>query len=401
MAAYATGRCPSSSPWTPPGGQPASPGGWPGVWDDGDAVRPARPPAPPPGRPTRLLDALAPADVVGADGPAPIAWRGGRPVEEGDALVVATSGSTGEPKGVVLTHGAVAASARATTGPAGGRPGDRHRWLACLPLAHVGGLARGHPGPVTGTALTVHGGFDADAVAEAAGRRGRPSSPWWPRRSCGWIPALFRTVVLGGAGPPGGLAPNVVTTYGMTETGSGRRLRRRGPSTGSRWPSASAGRARGPGRDPAARPHAAALLPGRQRPRPIPEPTGPGGGWPPATPVAIDARRPAGVVGRRAEMIVTGGEKVGRRRWRTAALPSRRGRGGRGRAARPRVGCAVAAGWSRSTAGAARPWPTCRLSWPANSALLRRPPATDCHGPRSRTALGKLARHRLAGLQSR
>ena len=37
------------------------------------------------------------------------------PVEPGDALVVATSGSTGTPKGVVLTHAAVAASARATS----------------------------------------------------------------------------------------------------------------------------------------------------------------------------------------------------------------------------------------------------------------------------------------------
>ena len=31
----------------------------------------------------------------------------------------------------------------------------------------------------------------------------------------------FRTVVLGGAAPPSDLPPNVVTTYGMTETGSG------------------------------------------------------------------------------------------------------------------------------------------------------------------------------------
>ena len=34
-------------------------------------------------------------------------------------------------------------------------------------------------------------------------------------------PAAFRTIVLGGAAPPTALPPNVVTTYGMTETGSG------------------------------------------------------------------------------------------------------------------------------------------------------------------------------------
>ena len=63
----------------------------------------------------------------------------GRPVEPGDALVVATSGTTGAPKGVVLTHDAVAASARATSARLGVTSDDT--WLACLPLSHVGGLS--------------------------------------------------------------------------------------------------------------------------------------------------------------------------------------------------------------------------------------------------------------------
>ena len=62
----------------------------------------------------------------------------GRPVEPGDALVVATSGSPAAPKGVVLTHDAVAASAWATNARLGVTDDDH--WLACLPLAHVGGL---------------------------------------------------------------------------------------------------------------------------------------------------------------------------------------------------------------------------------------------------------------------
>src|SRR6478736_1893386 len=91
---------------------------------------------------------------------------GGRPVEDGDALVVATSGSTGTPKGVVLTHDAVAASAAATSRRLAVDPA-RDRWLACLPLAHVGGLAVVARALVTATPLTVLPGPDPDAVAAA------------------------------------------------------------------------------------------------------------------------------------------------------------------------------------------------------------------------------------------
>ena len=63
----------------------------------------------------------------------------GEGVEPGDALVVATSGSTARPKGVVLTHDALTAHARAVHARlAVDRAADR--WTACLPLAHVGGL---------------------------------------------------------------------------------------------------------------------------------------------------------------------------------------------------------------------------------------------------------------------
>ena len=63
----------------------------------------------------------------------------GEAVAPGDAVVVATSGSSGAPKGVVLTHDAIAASAEATSVRLG-TTGDDH-WLACLPLSHVGGLS--------------------------------------------------------------------------------------------------------------------------------------------------------------------------------------------------------------------------------------------------------------------
>src|ERR1700722_12315673 len=105
------------------------------AWDRGHAVLPLDPRLPRPAV-DRLVEALRPSTVVDADGdhhqPA------GRPVEAGDALVGATSGTSGEPKGVVLTHDAVRASARSTSARLGVNPAH-DRWVACLPLAHIGG----------------------------------------------------------------------------------------------------------------------------------------------------------------------------------------------------------------------------------------------------------------------
>src|SRR4029079_9308183 len=93
----------------------------------------------------------------------------GHGVDDGDALVVATSGTTGSPRGVVLTHDAVAASARATSARLDVARDDT--WLACLPLSHVGGLSVATRAIVTDTPLVVHDGFDADLV-EGAARHG-------------------------------------------------------------------------------------------------------------------------------------------------------------------------------------------------------------------------------------
>ncbi|MDA8045419.1 MAG: AMP-binding protein [Actinomycetota bacterium] len=186
------------------------------VWDRGDAALPLDQRLSGPAR-EALLDALAPAQVAGPDGTA-ARRAGGRPVEPGDALVMATSGTTGRPKGVVLTHEAVAASARATSDRLGVDPAE-HRWLACLPLNHVGGLSVVTRSIWTGTPLDVLPGYDAAAVEALAGPNVMVSLV---ATALARTPAaLFHTVVLGGSAPPPDLDANVVTTYGLTETGSG------------------------------------------------------------------------------------------------------------------------------------------------------------------------------------
>ncbi|HWE65916.1 MAG TPA: AMP-binding protein [Acidimicrobiales bacterium] len=188
------------------------------IWDTGDAVAPLDPRLPAPAR-AALLEALRPTRLVGSDGELH-ARPDGQPVEEGDALVMATSGSSGRPKGVVLTHDALLASARATTERLGVDP-QRHHWLACLPLAHIGGLSVISRALLTGTPLTVLPGFEADAV-EAYGRSGRATHVSLVAAALRRLdPGVFAGILLGGSRPPGELAPNVVVTYGMTETGSG------------------------------------------------------------------------------------------------------------------------------------------------------------------------------------
>ncbi len=184
-------------------------------WDAGNAVLPVDRRLPAPAR-EALMAAMAPAFVVRDDGRQALA--NGRDVEPGDALVMATSGSTGTPKGVVLTHEAVAASAMATSRFLGITPGDR--WLACLPLSHVGGLSVVTRAIITGTPLVVHDGFDPARV-EAAAAAGATAVSLVATALRRIDPALFRVIVLGGAHPPADRPVNAHTTYGLTETGSG------------------------------------------------------------------------------------------------------------------------------------------------------------------------------------
>ncbi|MFN8078440.1 MAG: o-succinylbenzoate--CoA ligase [Kineosporiaceae bacterium] len=152
--------------------------------------------------------------------------------------VVATSGSTGRRRGVLLPASALLASASATHDRLGG-PG---RWLLALPVHHVAGLQVLIRSLLTRTrpiALDLSAGFDPEAFAAAA------AALTGPRRYTALVPTqLVRLldagiavrrelsrldgVLIGGAALPDvvraraeddGVA--LVTTYGMTETCGG------------------------------------------------------------------------------------------------------------------------------------------------------------------------------------
>lgn len=187
------------------------------VWDDGDALLPVDPRLPNPAV-ERLFRSLRPAAHIDPAG-ARHAVPGGVPVEDGDVLVIATSGSTGEPKGVVHTRASTEASARATSDGLGVDP-TRDAWLCCLPVSHVAGLSVIIRAIVADLPLEVLPAFDADTVERAATERGATLTTLVPSALARIDPALFRRIVVGGAAPPAELPPNAVVSYGMTETGS-------------------------------------------------------------------------------------------------------------------------------------------------------------------------------------
>ena len=147
--------------------------------------------------------------------------------------LIYTSGTTGRPKGAMLTVRNFWWSAIGSALNLGVMGDDR--WLACLPLFHVGGLSILLRSAIYGTTAVVHDGFDEHAVNRAideegvtivsvvavmlqrmlAVRGGRP------------FPPTLRCVLLGGGPAPRPLLEQcaaldvpVVQTYGLTETAS-------------------------------------------------------------------------------------------------------------------------------------------------------------------------------------
>ncbi len=197
------------------------------AWDAGEAVLPLDPGAPGP-EVRRLLDAARPTHLVDGDGRA--LWPGGRPAEADVAAVVATSGTAGTPKLVELTAAGIRASSLAVSAALGAGPGDR--WLACVPLHGVAGLAVVARGWHTGVPVEVHDRFEAAQVDRAAAGGATLVSlvPTMLRRllEAGCDLRRFRRVLLGGAPAPAALlaaaaraAVPVTRTYGLTETFGG------------------------------------------------------------------------------------------------------------------------------------------------------------------------------------
>lgn len=143
--------------------------------------------------------------------------------------VLFTSGTTGEPKGVVLTLRNVLASATASAFRLGLRPDDC--WHVPLPMYHTGGLAPVYRSVLYGSAISIQREFDPVrtlSMLEAADASAVSLVPTMLDRllEAGEVPPL-RFVLLGGAPCPPELlkraqdrgAP-VAPTYGMTEAAS-------------------------------------------------------------------------------------------------------------------------------------------------------------------------------------
>ncbi|EWM15466.1 o-succinylbenzoate--CoA ligase [Kutzneria sp. 744] len=206
---------------------------------------------PVPTRPAEVLALLpALAAALAGDGPAllpvtdqepglPAALEVDRPVDDRIALVIGTSGSTGAPKGALLSSDAIKASAMATHARLGG-PGT---WLLAMSARYVGGLQVLIRSLLAGTEPVVDDltdGFRAEsftkaafAALEAPGRHYTALVPTQLTRLMaegGALEALrgFDAIVMGGAAMPEDLlrgcreeGVNAVPSYGMSETASG------------------------------------------------------------------------------------------------------------------------------------------------------------------------------------
>ena len=186
------------------------------VWSNGDAVLPIDQRLPQHGK-KLLLDAMSPSEIIDASFDSS-ALPDGRPMQDGEALVIVSSGSTGSPKGIIHTHSSILAGAQARASRLQLNASDH--WLVCIPVSHVGGFSVISRAMHTGAALSLHPNFDVTAVRQAA-ENGATHTSLVATALSRIDTSLFKTILLGGSSAPANLPNNVITTYGMTETGGG------------------------------------------------------------------------------------------------------------------------------------------------------------------------------------
>jgi O-succinylbenzoic acid--CoA ligase len=182
-----------------------------------------------------LSDALEPAltFVSGRKRPAAAAPPSARLDPERPLLRLFTSGTSGAPKAAELSVRALHASARGHAKLVGLAPDER--WLACMPLYHVGGLSILARCALAGAAAELHERFDEELVcaALASGRialvslvpamLARVLDAWGERPA----PAALRCVLVGGAAAAPALLARgralgfpLAPSYGLTEAAS-------------------------------------------------------------------------------------------------------------------------------------------------------------------------------------
>lgn len=186
------------------------------IWEGGDALCTLDPRWSPALR-SLALKTLAPTLLIDAQGHHRL--PDGQEAEDGIGLVMMSSGSTADPKAVELDVDALQASAQITSDRLGVEP-SRHHWLCCLPIAHIGGFSVISRALFTNTPLSITSDAHPETLLRAA--HGGVSHVSLVTRAMNRIdPDLFDCILLGGAAPPEHIPSNGVTTYGMTETGSG------------------------------------------------------------------------------------------------------------------------------------------------------------------------------------
>jgi O-succinylbenzoic acid--CoA ligase len=186
------------------------------AWDSGDAVFPIDQRLPQSAKQS-LITQFKPSVVIDETGNS-VELPNSEPTTHKDALVIATSGSTGAPKGVVHTHESIRALLNMSQSRL--QTDSSTHWLLCLPVSHVAGFSILARSILLGNPISILSKFNENEVLNAA-RAGATHVSLVPAAMQRIDPSVFNTILLGGAAAPPNLPNNVVTTYGMTETFGG------------------------------------------------------------------------------------------------------------------------------------------------------------------------------------